>query len=206
MDKEQFSLQEYFYIGYIYLIILGIVSDALFYGVFRVSYLNYTTILDALISPISLLTNNWKTSIILIVFLGLAYLYFTKLMPKIYQKLRVKKWYAKIYDIEKWDKRYEEMVKKDGVIKLMATMFFLLFVSMRLGMGIGTKHKIETKELLPNYTLVFKDNSTLDVMKVGQNSMYFFYFIPGETEITVTPISDNLKQIKRLKKDEKVVL
>ncbi len=200
MEDEKLSLQEYFYIAYIYLIILGIVSDALFYGILKVSYLNYITILDALISPISLLTNNWKISIFLIVFLGLVYVYFTKLMPKLYQKLRVKKWYAKINDIKKWDKRFEQMDRKGGVIKAMALMFFIMFVSMRLGMGLGTKHRINTKEVIPNYTLVFKDNSTLDVKKIGQNSMYFFYFIPGETEVTVTPISDNLKQIKRIPK------
>jgi hypothetical protein len=77
--------------------------------------------------------------------------------------------------------------------------FFLLFVSMRTGMGIGMKHKLENEKVVPNFTLVFKDNSKLDVKKVGQNSAYFFYFIPGEKIITATPIVDNLKQIKLLK-------
>lgn len=34
--------------------------------------------------------------------------------------------------------------------------------------------------------------------KLGQNSAYFFYFIPGEKVITATPIADNLKQIKKI--------
>ena len=77
----------------------------------------------------------------------------------------------------------------------MMFIFFLLFISMRTGMGIGMKHKYNTKEIIPNYTLVFKDNTRL-----GQNSAYFFYFIPGEKVITATPIADNLKQIKVLEK------
>ncbi|MGY8910287.1 MAG: hypothetical protein ACKVIG_10555 [Flavobacteriales bacterium] len=203
IKQKKLNLQDVFYIGYLYLIILGIVSDAIFYGIFGVSYLNYTTILDALISPISLLINNWKISLFLGLMFWLMYLYFTRWMFKLYTYLRVKKWYQKLYNIEKWDKKYEELGKKNKIIPGMMFLFFLLFISMRTGMGIGMKHKYNTKEIIPNYTLVFKDNTRLDVRKVGQNSAYFFYFIPGEKVITATPIADNLKQIKVLEKAER---
>lgn len=200
IKQKKLDLQDVFYIGYLYLIILGIVSDAIFYGIFGVSYLNYTTILDALISPISLLINNWKISLFLGLMFFVMYLYFTKWMFKVYAYLRVKKWYQKMYNIEKWDKKYEQLAKKKTIIPGMMFIFFLLFISMRTGMGIGMKHKYSNKEIIPNYTLVFKDNTKLDVRKIGQNSAYFFYFIPGEKVITATPIADNLKQIKVLAK------
>ena len=203
IKQKKLNLQDVFYIGYLYLIILGIVSDAIFYGIFGVSYLNYTTILDALISPISLLINNWKISLFLGLMFWLMYLYFTRWMFKLYTYLRVKKWYQKIYNIEKWDKKHEELRKKNKIIPGMMFIFFLLFISMRTGMGIGMKHKYNTKEIIPNYTLVFKDNTKLNVRKVGQNSAYFFYFIPGEKVITATPIADNLKQIKVLQNEKK---
>ena len=98
-----------------------------------------------------------------------------------------------------WDKKYDALEKNKNNIEGLMFIFFLLFVSMRTGMGIGMKQKYESKEIIPDYTLIFKDNSRLDVRKVGQNSAYFFYFIPGEKEITATPISDNLKQIKVLR-------
>ncbi len=202
IEKEKLGLQDYFYIAYLYLIILGIVSDAIFYGIFGVSYLNYTTILDALISPISLLTNNWRISLFLGIMFWLMYLYFTRWMFSFYRYLREKKWYRKRYDIEKWDKKYEEMGKKKNILVGMMFIFFLLFISMRTGMGIGMKYKYANKEIIPNHTLIFKDNSRLDVRKIGQNSAYFFYFIPGEKVITATPIVDNLKQIKLFKKTE----
>lgn len=200
IQESKLGLQDYFYIGYLYLIILGVVSDAIFYGIFGVSYLNYTTILDALISPVSLLINNWKISLFLSLMFWLMYLYFTKWMFLFYKKLRTKKWYAKVYNIEKWDKRYEELEKKKNIIPGMMFVFFLLFVSMRTGMGIGMKYKYTNKEIVPDHTLIFKDNSKLDIWKIGQNSAYFFYFIPGEKVLTATPIADNLKQIKRLPK------
>lgn len=198
IEEEKLGLQDYFYIGYLYLIILGIVSDAIFYGIFGVSYLNYTTILDALISPISLLTNNWKLSLFLGFMFFLMYLYFTKWMFKFYAYLREKKWYQKLYNIEKWDKRYDELKKKKNLLPGLMFLFFLLFVSMRTGMGIGMKHKLLNKKIIPNHSLVFKDGDKLAVYKIGQNSAYFFYFMPGEKVITATPIADNLKQIKKI--------
>ena len=203
IEESKLGLQDYFYIGYLYLIIMGIVSDAIFYGIFGVSYLNYTTILDALISPISLLINNWKISVFLGLMFWLMHMYFTKWMFKLYAYLRVKKWYQKVYNIEKWDKKYEALKNRKNQIPGLMFIFFLLFISMRTGMGIGMKHKYANEEIKPDYTLVFKDNTRLDVRKVGQNSAYFFYFIPGEKVITATPISDNLKQIKVLEKKKK---
>lgn len=203
IEKEKLGLQDYFYIGYLYLIILGIISDAIFYGIFGVTYLNYTTILDALISPISLLANNWKLTVALLTIFGLLYFYLTKWAPKLYKKLRVKKWYQKLYNIEKYDKKYAALESKKNLLPGLMFLFFLLFVSMRTGLGLGLKHKYQEKEIVPNYTLIFKNNERLDVRKIGQNSAYFFYFIPGEKEITATPITDNLKQIKRLKKKTK---
>jgi cytochrome b subunit of formate dehydrogenase len=175
--KDKLGLQDYFYIGYLYLIILGIVSDAIFYGIFGVSYLNYTTILDALMSPISLLINNWILSLALFLMFGLFYLYITKWMPKIHKKYRDKKWYRKINNVEKVDKNLVKLKNKNNLIINLMFLFFLLFVSMRTGLGLGLKHKYSDKEIIPNYTLVFKDNTKLDVRKVGQNSAYFFYFI-----------------------------
>ena len=198
-DKE-LSLQEYFYIGYLYLIALGIVSDAIFYAVLNVSYLNYITILDALISPISLLSNNWIMTLVLIGLFALMYFHITKFSPWLYKKWRNKKWYQKFTNIERADKRYEAIKEKKNIISGMMFLFFFLFLSMRIGMAIGTKNKLTTKEIKPNYELIFKDNSKVDVLKIGQNSAYFFYVIPGEKVVTITPILDNLKQIKRVKK------
>lgn len=85
--------------------------------------------LDALISPISLLANNWVLSLVLIFMFGLLYLYLTRWMPKLYKYFRVKKWYQKIYNIEKWDKRYAKMGDKNNLLPaLMFLFFYFLFL------------------------------------------------------------------------------
>ena len=145
IEEDKLGLQDYFYIGYLYLIILGIVSDAIFYGIFGVSYLNYTTILDALISPISLLTNNWFISLFLGIMFWLMYLYFTKWMFKFYAYLREKKWYKKIYNIEKWDKKYEELRKKKKCTSRDDVYLFLVICFYENRNGNRNKAKIKCK-------------------------------------------------------------
>ena len=52
-------------------------------------------------------------------------------------------------------------------------------------MGIGMKYKYAHKEIIPNHTLIFKDNTRLDVRKIGQNSAYFFYVSQGRGHVPV---------------------
>ncbi len=199
---KKLSLQEKFYVFYIYLILLGIVSDALFYAILGIQYLNYVSILDALISPFSLLTNSWKLTLILAIAFYFVYIYTTKWSYRLHKKNRNKKWYNKFYDVQKWDKLYQEMQKKKDVVPGMLFLFFVLFVSMRLGMGIGTSHKIKEKNVVPNYSLIFKNETKKEVKLIGQNSTFLFYIEKGEKVIAITPISDNIMQIKRIPKKD----
>ncbi len=199
---ENLNLQEKFYVLYIYFILLGIVSDALFYAIIGVQYLNYVSILDALVSPFSLLTNNWKLALMLAVFFYFIYIYITKWSYKIYKKFRDKKWYKKVYNIEKLDKVYKNIEEKKNLSQGILFMFFIMFISMRLGMGLGTYDKMKNKKFKPNYSLTFKDNSTKEIKLIGQNSSFIFYLEKNEKVVAVTPISDNIKQIKRIPKKD----
>ncbi len=200
MLKKELNIQELLSIGYLYLLVLGVLSDALFYGMLEVSYLSFTTILDALISPVSLLTNSFQLSLILGGMFLLLYLYIAKFTPYLFKKYKHTKWYRKISNVEKTEKRLESLKDKRNLLIGMLFLFMLLYLSMRLGMGIGIKQKIKKGDFESNYTLVFKDKSTQDVLKIGQNSIYFFYVKPNEKVITATPILDNITEIKRIKK------
>jgi hypothetical protein len=195
------SVQEMLSLAYLYLLAIGILSDALYYAILGVSYLNFTTILDALISPLSLITDNYLITIVLIIMFGLMYLYITRLTPYMFHKFKYKKWYQKISNIEKTEKRLNQIKEKNNLWKLMALMFFIMFISLRVGMGIGIKMRITgKKEFKENYELVFQDGTSERVRKIGQNSVYFFYVRKSEKVVVATPILDNLKEIKRVKK------
>ncbi|WP_299626940.1 hypothetical protein [uncultured Tenacibaculum sp.] len=202
MIFKKLSLQENFYVLYVYFILLGIVSDALFYAVLGIKYLNYVSILDALISPFSLLTDSLKLTLILLTCFFLLYKYVTKWSYAFHKKYKHKKWYGKMHNLERREKAFKDLEEKKGLAEGLLFLFFLLFVSLRLGMGLGRNHKIKTKEIKPNYKLIFKDNSQKDVQVIGQNSSFIFYVEQKEKVVSVTPISDNIKQIKRIPKKD----
>jgi hypothetical protein len=201
MFNRKMTVQEILSLAYLYLLAMGILSDALYYGILGVSYLNFTTILDALISPVSMITDNYLITLTLVIMFGLMYLYITKLMPYMHQKNRERNWYKKITNIEKADKRMMEIKDRNNIYKVMGLMFFIMFVSLRIGMGMGTKMRITGKKAFnSDYTLVFQDGKTEEVRKIGQNSVYFFYVREREPVVVATPILDNIKEIKRIKK------
>ena len=188
-------------LAYLYLLAIGILSDALYYAILGVSYLNFTTILDALISPLSLVTDNYLITITLVVMFGLMYLHVTRFTPYMFERFKHKKWYQKMTNVEKAEERMKKMKENNNIYKIMALMFFIMFISLRVGMGIGTKMRITgDKEFNENYTLVFMDGTSENVRKIGQNSVYFFYVRRDENVVVATPILDNIREIKRIKK------
>ena len=199
-DKE-LNIQEYLSIGYLYLVILGVLSDTIFFGILGFPIIDYMSILDALISPVNLLTRDYRITLPLLILFLLLYLYTTKWAYMIHDKWRDKKWYRKTTNVEKADKKFEQMKENQNLFWSVLFMFALLFLSMRFGMGIGIKSRLSEKSNKPNYALTFKDDSTLDVRKMGQNITYVFYPEKGETSIIATPILENIKKIQKLEKD-----
>ncbi len=200
-DKE-LNIQEYLSIGYLYLVVLGVLNDAIFYGILGFPIIDYTSILDALISPVALLTRDYRITVPIIVLFMIMYFYLNKWGPSIHQKNRDKKWYRKMTNIEKVDKRYELLENQKNSFIGYLFLFTFLFLSLRLGMAIGVKGRMGGDNFKENYTLIFKDNSKMNVRKIGQNSAYIFYIENNEKVIVATPIVDNIKQMKKINKSK----
>ncbi|AZJ31552.1 hypothetical protein SAMN05444344_2031 [Tenacibaculum mesophilum] len=197
---KNLGFQEYLSVGYIFLIALGLVSDTIFYRYLDIDYLQYITITDTLLSPISLLANNWALSVILIVF-SMSLYFLIKNSVKIEEILKRVKWLKKRIEANKKAKR-KEYDNKSAFIVSVFIMVFSLLLGFRLGMGINYKKRLAEGRLKNNITLVFKDDSQLKAKKIGQNSAYIFYVEEGNTFVTVTPILENIKQIKTIQKEE----
>lgn len=197
---KNLGFQEYLSVGYIFLIALGLVSDTIFYRYLDIDYLQYITITDTLLSPISLLANNWALSVILIVF-SMSLYFLIKNSVKIEETLKRIKWLRKRIEAKEKAKR-KEYDNKSAFIVSVFIMVFSLLLGFRLGMGINYKKRLAEGRLKNNITLVFKDDSQLKAKKIGQNSAYIFYVEEGNTFVTVTPILENIKQIKTIQKEE----
>lgn len=200
---KNLSLQEYLSLGYVFLVVLGVVVESIYYGFLGVSYLQYTSILDVLISPVSILTDNWELLLIFVCFLGLI-LYLIKKSPIIHEKNRHKAWYKKINNVEKLDKKYSEQKNNpSGVLLFVFYMIFVTLVGLRIGMASKQKILLNNGGFESDYTLIFKNDKEINVRKIGQNSLYIFYVEEGEKVVTATPILDNIKKIKRLPAETK---
>jgi hypothetical protein len=197
MLKEKLTLQEYLSLGYIYLIILGIISDVIYFRFLNVDILNYSTILDVLISPVNILTQSLLLFSFFIGVLIFSYFYITKLMPLFHQKYRDKKWYNWSGSRERSDKMIASIKENKG-IPFIFVFVFSMFIGMGVGRGIKIKERIQTQDIEANYTVTFANNSVEDVRVVGQNSSYLFYILEGEKEVSISAINPNIKIIQKI--------
>lgn len=187
-----FSVQEYLSIGYIYIVVLGIISDVVYYSFLDIDILSYSTILDILISPINTLMSDLKVLGLFTLFIGGMYIIMFNLLPKL-QKNKP----------QPTPKQAENITqKKAGTLAFLAFMVFSMFLGFGLGRGAKTRAKIKNNELEWSHTLLFKTGEFKQVKMLGVNSNYVFYVAEGTQDITIAPISDNVSQISPLPEEE----
>ena len=88
IDKVQNLLP----LGYLFLVILGIVKESIFYYQIGINIIKYSSIMDILISPIAAITSHPVFFIVIIV----LFIFFFKL-PQILLKNEDKEWLHKIF-------------------------------------------------------------------------------------------------------------
>ncbi|AUC14566.1 hypothetical protein BTO06_05130 [Tenacibaculum sp. SZ-18] len=186
---KNLNLQEILSLAYIILVVIGVISESIFYGVLGVHYLEYTSILDALISPFSLITSDLRVFIIVVLVMLFYYLYIRMFLPWIFKKT-------------KKTKSLESIKSKKTLYFALLLALLVIFPSMRIGMSVSYKQKLKDKKFKNDHTLVFKSGEVLNVKKIGQNTSYIFYVQEDDTELTVTPVLDQIKQIKRIPKKD----
>lgn len=204
MNLDELSIQELLSLGYIYLLILGVITDTIFYSFFGLHIIAHSDILDILLSPINILTENLIIPVFTI--LGCLLLYFVrvKIKPKRHAKNRMKESYRKKHNIEKLDEIYSKKPSVAELIRMFAIVIFSLFIGIRIGGGLKLKQRMEDKSFSYLDVITFLDSEKLNTAIIGQNSIYIFYVAEGDDKLTVAPIAQNVKTItKRLKKEDK---
>ena len=196
-EPKQSNLQDYLSLGYLYLLILGVINDSVRYGFLDINIINYSSVLDVLLSPFIYLTQDLKSLSILfaggLIATGLAYgskWYFDKNKDK--ESFRKKKNFAS------QEKLYANF--EPAKIILMFLAFFILgnFLGMGIGAGKKLSKQLKAGELEVDTQLTFTNNDTLNVTVIGHNSQYFFYAEENAKKVTVMPIQGNIKKIENL--------
>lgn len=128
--------------GYLFLVLIGIVKQSVFYNQFGINILDYSSLMDILISPISDLTSHLFIFIPLLGFILLFYFLF-RYLAKHYNKPSVQKFYKIPKQVESMTE--EEIQLHFGNKFLLFSSTMLLFFFLGIGIGNGKKQQIKLK-------------------------------------------------------------
>lgn len=177
-------------LGYLYLLILGITSESIHYGMLGVNVLDYSNALDVLLSPVALVTGNIA---VLIVVIG------TPLF--LWPYIALLRWMARKKPTEK-NARFREQPTGRLWLPMSAVALIAAFLGLGIGQGYAQRADLAAGTMTPDTRLTFGDGEALDANVIGVNSGYVFYVEPGATEVTISPIADNIQSLRALPDEE----
>ena len=196
---KNLALQDYLSIGYMFLLVLGVLHETIYYKFLGVNILEYSSVLDVLISPIAVMGGNLTLAIAVIITILFANFYFW-LTPKYFNYLSKKKKYEEGLNKLKLEK-YQEMFKNQNrKFLLMAFFVISLFIGLGVGRGQKTKERIETNNIKMTHQIHFERGGKQKINMFGKNSLYIFYVGAGMEEVSIAPIQGNIRLIQKLRK------
>lgn len=190
------NLEKLLPFGYLFLIIMGILKDSIYYHLFGINILKYSTIMDILISPIAEFTSN---PIILFAIISMFVLHY--FLPSYLLKNKEKKFIQKSFELKPTDLLSIEEAKNyyNGIaIKFLAAFLLSFFLGYGFAGGYMGRQKIKNNDLDYIYKLDFNEGDTKEVYLIGNNSLYYFYLIKGDKHIQISPVS-SIKNIEMTK-------
>ncbi|WP_289659902.1 hypothetical protein [Flavobacterium panacagri] len=181
--------------GYLFLILMGMLKDSIYYYQLGINILKFSTITDILISPIVYITSH-PIILITIFLLFASHLY----LPKFLSKNKDKKSIQKTFDLKPDEELTIEERKSyynQIAIKTLAVILLSFFMGTGLASGYITSQRITKGALDYNYKLNFNDEKPQEVNLLGTNSLYCFYVEKGQRHIKIAPIG-SIKNIELL--------
>lgn len=179
-NPNQLGVSEILPLGYLYLLILGILAESVYYGLLGINFLSYASILDVLLGPIAILTDN----LILLGLLIVVGLIFYFLMKRSFEKLK------------KTNPEKVTLGLTGSWLFVMSIMILSAFVGYGLGGGMKNRESIANNDIQHNVTVHFLDGEKREVRKLGNTGTFLFYIEKGQKTIRVAPISNNIKEIE----------
>ncbi|WGD34394.1 hypothetical protein [Olleya sp. YS] len=201
--ESNLGIQDYLSLGYVFLLVLGVFYQTIYFKYLGVNILEYSSILDVLISPIAVLTGDLKLLLGVVICCVLALVY-AKYLPKYYDWLSKKKKYQTGKKKDKLDKVRHSLKSGSKVLVTFLIALYIMggFIGFGIGRGQRTKEKIENDEIKLSHQITFEDGQSQNIKMLGKNSLYVFYITKGDQEVSIAPIDSNIKVIKKLKKEK----
>jgi uncharacterized RDD family membrane protein YckC len=176
-------------LGYLYLIILGLLKESIFFYPLGIHILKFSSIIDILISPISDITSN-PILIILITFILLVFFIYQSVLIKNSHK----EWGKKILKSYRLDADVDKKELQKAMIPVFSIIVALALLSLFVGLGIGqgnmVKSKLEKQSFKNNYIVTFSSGKTAEVYIIDNNSSYYFYVEKGDRNVKIVPVGN----------------
>ena len=174
------NIGNYLTFGYLYLMVLGVLSQAIQFKLWGINIIAYSEILDVILSPISQLV---EFPIIIAIFIPIFLTMF--LMLRLLDRRNLKK----NPDMSEEEKQASAKQFKYGLIFLFAFLLLGLFIGFNMGSGEKGRERLQTSDLKIEHRLTFADGHTEEVWLAGHNINFIFYAKAGDKTLTVSPIS-----------------
>jgi hypothetical protein len=179
---KKIGVQEYLSLGYIYLLIVGLLTNVIFYNFVGINILDYSTFLDILITPVNHLTSNVLLPVTLLVVVTAIVGWARLLLPRLHRPASGE----------------NATVSSERLIFVVAVAVLILFLGLGIGRGLKVRSQIAGGNIQADHIITFSDSRQVKVKMVGQNSLYLFYVSGHEKQVSITPVGDNILQIKRI--------
>lgn len=181
------KLQNLLPLGYLFLVMLGIIKESVFFHQIGINILMYSSIMDILISPIATLTSH---PIVLIAVVTMFIFHFY--LPSILSKNSHKKWTIKTFELHKIKQGASEEEVKNYFVFVSIKMLSIMLLSFFLGFGIAggwdVSKKIKSDKLEYDYKLNYNSGESEDIFIIGSNSVYYFYVSKGNKSVKIAPV------------------
>jgi hypothetical protein len=181
------KIQSLLPLGYLYLIILGLLKESILFHHIGINILKYSSITDILISPISDMVSNPRLIIVIISFC--IFFFFVQFLLV---ENRHKNWAQKILGRN----RFNENTSKKEIQKAIFPFFVLIiavellavFVGVGVGKGDRLSKAIVQNDFSCNYKVNFSSGKSEDLYVFDLNSSYYFYVAKGSKHIKIAPV------------------
>lgn len=172
-------------LAYLFLIILGILKETIYYSQVGINIMNYSSIVDVIMSPIAEITSN------IVVLIGcIIYTLFPFQLVSVLKKYSHKKW-TYYFTNEKDFNKYSEEIKQEKYLMLTIGLLASGYIGYFVGFGIFNGQKIADK--FSNNTIQYEDvlklvnDETIKCHILGSNSQYYFY-VKTNKIVEIAPI------------------
>jgi hypothetical protein len=200
-DPSTLDLQMVLSLSYLYLMVIGLIDDVIFFRFLGVNIFYYASLSDIIMAPLNTIFGTPFITITVLIIMVCAALYVTKLYPFLHSKGRTKVWYQKL--VKDMDKADESMAKFKNLRSLWTFLpicFAFLILGLRVGSGSAISESIEQGDFSVIHSLTFSNNKTKKVKLIAQNSTYIFFVVEGEKVLSIVPINGNIVEIKNIEK------